>query len=282
LVLSRARKKARYILHKVFQLLSAYDQKELIIMHPLRLSCLIATVLLIQGCASNYVAGFAGERRWFNHSIPFYMQQKAFDLEYQNCKVSARAGRSIPAVTFSTDHVRTFQGNATIIENGQRSTVYYEGTITEQPSFSKGFEVGYGLGSAIAAIEALNKAEVECIESLGWVSVEKYYTPFYMNENITFNKAFMNLVRAGYSYPTKANNMTLLLNKTLSKPPIGKTPAKLEYAVLRDHEDTSTPIRCETFVKKDLSFLTQCDNGESSNGPRVPKGSTIEIFYRKL
>jgi len=246
------------------------------------LSSIIATVLLIQGCASSSVGGLAGERRWFNHSIPYYMQQKAFEVEYQNCKVSARAGRSIPLVTFNTDHVRTFHGNATIRENGRRATVYYEGTITEQPSFSKGFEVGYGIGNAIATIEAVNKAEVACIENLGWVSIEKGYVPYYMNENIPFNKAFMQLVKTKYSHAMNTASHTFLLNKTLSKSPSSKTPAKLEYAFLKNNEYTSTPVRCETFVKKDLSYLSQCEDGTTSNGQRLAKGSALEAYYREL
>ena len=246
------------------------------------LSSLIATVLLIQGCASSSVGGFAGERRWFNHSIPYYMQQKAFEVEYQNCKVSARAGRSIPPVTFSTDHVRTFHGNATIRENGRSATVYYEGTITEQPSFSKGFEVGYGIGSAIATIEAVNKAEVACIENLGWVSVEKSYVPYYMNENIPFNKAFVQLVKTNYSYPLKAKNLTFLFNKTLSKSPTSKTPARINYAVLQNNEYTFIPIRCETLIKKDRSYTTQCDNGEIDSGLRLAKDSVQGTYYREL
>jgi hypothetical protein len=246
------------------------------------LSSLIATVLLIQGCASSFVGGFAGERRWFNHSIPYYMQQKAFDVEYQNCKVSARAGRTIPPVTFSTDHVRTFQGSAVIRENGRRATVYYEGTITEQPSFSKGFEVGYGIGNAIATIEAVNKAEVACIENLGWVSVEKSYVPYYMNENIPFNKAFVQLVKTNYSYPLKAKNLTFLFNKTLSKSPTSKTPARINYAVLQNNEYTFIPIRCETLIKKDRSYTTQCDNGEIDSGLRLAKDSSLGTYYREL
>jgi hypothetical protein len=247
------------------------------------LSSLIATVLLIQGCASSFVGGFAGERKWFNHSIPFFMQQKVFDVEHQNCKSSVRKGRSIPPVTFSTDHVRTFQGNAVIRENGRRATVYYEGTITEQPSFSKGFEVGYGIGSAIATIEAVAKAEVDCIESLGWVSVKTPYTPYYMNENIPFNKAFMDLVRTDYSRPILiSTNNTALFNKLLSKPATSKTPAKIEFAILKNNEDTFLPVRCETFVKKDMSYLTQCDDGSSSNGPRLGKDWAAGIYLSEL
>jgi hypothetical protein len=248
------------------------------------LSSLIATVLLIQGCASSFVGGFAGERKWFNHSLPFFMQQKAFDVEFQNCRVSVRSGRSIPPVTFSTDHVRTFQGNAVLRENGRRATVYYEGTITEQPSFSKGFEVGYGIGSAIATIEAVAKAEVQCIENLGWVSVKGPYTPYHMNENIPFNKTLMDLVRANYSHPLDLNGVaqTALFNKSLSKPATSKTPAKIEYAMLKNNEDTVLPVRCETFVKKDMSYLTQCDDGSSSNGPRLGKDSAVDIYLSTL
>jgi hypothetical protein len=246
------------------------------------LSSLIATVLLIQGCASSFVGGFAGERMWFNHSLPFFMQQKAFDVEYQNCKVSARAGRTIPPVTFSTDHVRTFQGSAVIRENGRRATVYYEGTITEQPSFSKGFELGYGIGGAIATVAAIGKAEVDCIENLGWVSVKDPYTPNYMNENIPFNNAFMQLVRTNYSYPLKAKNLTFLFNKTLSKSPTSKTPARINYAVLQNNEYTFIPIRCETLIKKDRSYTTQCDNGEIDSGLRLAKDSSLGTYYREL
>lgn len=250
---------------------------------PIPLSSLIATALLLQGCASNYVAGWAGERRWFNHSIPFYMQQKAFNVEHQNCKASVWGGRSIPTVTFSTDHIRTFQGSAIIRENGRSETVYYEGTVTETPSFSKGFEVGYGIGSAIAEIEAANKAEVDCIKKLGWKDVGKDYTPFYMNENIPFNKAIMDLIRSNYSRPLfDNNNHTLLVNKSLSKSSTRKTPAKIEYVMLKNNEYAFMPIRCEIFVKKDMSFLLQCDDGSSSNGPRLAKDSALGIYLSEL
>lgn len=248
-----------------------------------QLTFLFALVLVIQSCASSYVGGFAGERRWFNHAIPYFMQQEAFDLEYRNCRITAREGRGMPKITFSKDHARTFSGNATIRENGQNTVVYYQGTITEQPSFSKGFEVGYGIGNAIYELEAVAKAEVECLEKLGWVPIqEKSYLPYYMNETIPFNRAFMDLVRSGYTLPMKSVNSIILFNKAMSKSRTNDTPAKIEYAVLKMSENTASPVKCETFVKRDMSYLTQCNDGTSDNGEHLPQTSALGNYLNQL
>ena len=90
--------------------------------------------------------------------------------------------------------------------------------------------------------------------------------------------------RANYSHPLVINSgaQTALFNKSLSKPATSKTPAKIEFAILKNNEDTVLPIRCETFVKKDMSYLMQCDDGSSSNGPRLMKDWAAGIYLSKL
>jgi hypothetical protein len=241
-------------------------------------------VLFLTACSStNSVEGFYGERRWYNHSIPAFMQKEYFDLEYANCKSSVRKGFSLPKISINENNVRYSNGQATITHNGQILTAHYSGTVVEQPSFSKGVESGYAIGAAFAAIERLAKAEVDCIEALGWVSVEELYTPFYLNEEINFNMTFMDMVRRGYYHQRLVegdNTKTYLLNENKSLPSTKMNPAKIHYGVITHNATNPKANTCEIYIKRDRSYAIQCDDGSVASGQKVVKRSVFDAYYK--
>ena len=241
-------------------------------------------VLFLTACSStNYVGGFNGERTWYNHSIPAFMQKEYFDVEYANCQYSVRKGFSLPKISINENNVRYINGRATITNNGQIVTAQYAGTVVEGPSFSKGFDSGYSIGAAIAAIERLAKAEVDCIEALGWVSVEGIYTPFYLNEEINFNKELMDLVRKGYRHLMEeggVNTHSYLLNENKSLPSTKMNPAKIHYGVITHNATNPKANTCEIYIKRDRSYAIQCDDGSVASGQKVDKGSVLGAYYK--
>lgn len=240
-------------------------------------------VFLLASCSSNnYVGGFNGERHWYNHTIPAFMQKQYFDVEYANCQYSVRKGFSLPEIKITQNNVRYINGNATVMQNGQRSTVSYSGTVVDQPSFSQGFQTGYSIGAAFAAIEKLAKAEVDCVEKLGWVSVDKHYTPFYLNEEIPYNKAKMDMIRKGYHHMGVGVGVkyTLLLSEKKSVPPTKMNPAKIHYAQISHNANDPKTHTCDMYIKKDRSYVVQCDDGSVGNGEKVAKSSVFGRYYK--
>ena len=245
---------------------------------------LTLVVLLLTACSStkNYVGGFNGERLWYNHTIPAFMQKQFLDVEYANCQYSVRKGFSLPEISINQNNVRYINGQATTTQNGQTVTAHYSGTVVEQPSFAQGFQTGYSIGSAFAAIERLAKAEVDCIEALGWISVDKEYTPFYLNEEIPFNRAFMDLVRKGYYHQkgSKGITKTFLLNEEKSLPSTKMNPAKIHYAQISHNALDPKTHTCDIYIKVDRSYAIQCDDGSVSSGQKVVKGSVFDTYYK--
>ena len=247
-----------------------------------KITILIAAFLLANCSSNNYVGGFNGERLWYNHTIPSFMQKQYFDVEYANCQYSVRKGFSLPEIKITQNNVRYINGKATVMQNGQRSTISYSGTVVDQPSFSQGFQTGYSIGTAFAAIERLAKAEVDCIEKLGWVSVDKGYTPFYLNEEIPYNKAFMEMIRKGFYHNThgEGKKHTWLLNEQKSLRSTKINPAKIHYAAISHNASDPKTLTCDVYIKKDRSYAVQCDDGSVASGEKVLKNSVFDKFYR--
>ena len=247
-----------------------------------KITIFLAAFLLANCSSNNYVGGFNGERLWYNHTIPAFMQKQYFDLEYANCQYSVREGFSLPEIKINQNNVRYINGQATVMQNGQRSTISYSGTVVDQPSFSQGFQTGYSIGTAFAAIERLAKAEVECIEKLGWVSVDKGYTPFFLNEQIPFNKSFMEMIRKSYYHigVAEGGKHTFLLSEKKSLPSTKINPAKIHYAQISHNASDPNTHTCDMYIKKDRSYVVQCDDGSVASGEKVAKHSVLDRYYR--
>lgn len=221
-------------------------------------------MLFLSGCASNYVGGFNGERRWFNSHIAFFDQQRTFAIEYGACQSVARGQIPAPHVAFAPSGTRFVNGSATIWTGGTSSRVTYSGTISD-PSANIGAAI-YNIGSAFSYVNALGKAEVACVERLGWVSVPgKHYTPQSGNSDIPFNRAFLRLVREGYSdWRIAQQGTSLLLNKSNSFRR-DRSTYELSIAVLMNNAESPAPTKCNVTIEG-TSYSALCEDGSGASG----------------
>lgn len=220
-------------------------------------------MLFLSGCASNYVGGFNGERRWFNSHIAFFDQQRTFAIEYGACVSVARGQIPAPQVAFAPSGTRFVNGSATIWTGATSSRVTYSGTISD-PSANIGAAI-YNIGSAFSYVNALGKAEVACVERLGWVSVPgKHYTPQSGNSDIPFNRAFLRLVREGYSDWRIAQEYSFLLNKSDSFRR-DRSTYELSFVVLFHNAESPAPTKCNATIEG-TSYSVSCEDGSSGSG----------------
>lgn len=230
--------------------------------------------LMMGGCASNFVGGFNGERHWFNHNLPFYSIGDAWVSEYASCQRVARNEIPAPQVAFAPTGTRYVNGTASVWSGGNLSTVRYNATITDN---SPQIAAGYNIGSAFGYALAVSKAEVDCVQSLGWVSVpNKFYTPINGNENIPFNKTFLHYVRNGFSDYRIANGYSFLIDKRRSKFDRTTKAYNLHVVEIFNSEFTTSAKVCQ-YQGVGGATNVSCDDG-STNRVAITEGSVISQY----
>ena len=68
------------------------------------------------------------------------------------------------------------------------------------------------------------------------------------------------------SYPT---NKSLKIN-----------PAKIHYAQISHNANDPTTHTCDMYIKKDRSYVVQCDDGSVASGEKVAKSSVFGRYYK--
>ena len=179
----------------------------------------LCTVLITAGCIS--VSHTVGDGRWFNASLPIYLQHTLYHQERAYCVQAADQWIPLPEVTFGFGGVRYINGAPNVSVEGNQIAVTTGPADHNSITGLVGSNVGFWKTVAASSIKGYRESrqERQCMASLGWQSTNDTWdgTPSHLNETIAVNRAVMASVDAGYSHPFLGDGLIALIDMQLSQ-----------------------------------------------------------------